>query len=186
MMTRRIVPLLVVVGMLCCSCAWAQTDTGTTPDTTAPVQPGPQPAYTYPDTTPSLDFLNGSIENSSVTIGVNGGFAFDSNGYPNTSGSQNRWLTNAGASLKLQQFFPKFSWRLGYSGGLQIYNQLSGPGNSSTNRYSQSANADIIWQLSRHWQLLANDNFIDSADPFDSYLTIPGAPTANNPNAVAY
>src|SRR5664279_1740864 len=104
MMTRRIVPLLVVVGMLCCSCAWAQTDTGTTTDTTTPVQPGPQPAYTYPDTTPSLDFLTGSIENSSVTIGLYGGFAFDSNGYPNSNSSQNRWLTNVGAHIRIQQF----------------------------------------------------------------------------------
>ena len=185
-MTRRIVPLLMFVGMLCCSCAWAQTDTGTTTDTTAPVQPGPKPAYTYPDTTPSLDFLNGSIENSSVTLGLHGGFAVDSNGYPNTNGSQTRWLTNVGASIKLQQYLPKFSWNLGYTGGLQIYNQLSGPSNSSTNRYSQTATAGFIWQLSRHWQLLANNSFVESADPFDSFVTIPGTPTANNPNAVAY
>ncbi len=29
-------------------------------------------------------------------IGVNAGFAFDSNGYPNRHGSQSRWLTNLG------------------------------------------------------------------------------------------
>ena len=185
-MTRRIVPLLMVVGMLCCSCAWAQTDTGTATDTTTPVQPGPQPAYTYPDTTPSLDFLTGSIENSSITIGLHGGFAFDSNGYPNTNGSEQRWLTNLGASIRLQQFLPKFSWNLAYSGGLQLYNQLSGPSNGGTNTYAQTASAGFIWQISPHWQLLANDHFVDSADPFDSFLTIPGAPTANNPNAVAY
>ena len=184
-MTRRIVPLLVVAGMLCCSCAWAQTDTGTT-DNQTPVQPGPQPAYTYPDTTPSLDFLSGSIENSSITLGATAGFAFDSNGYPNTNTSQNRWLTNLGANVRIQQFLPKFSWNLGYSGGLQVYKQFSGPSNANTNRYAQSASGGFIWQFAPHWQLLANDRYVYSADPFGSFLTIPGNPTANNPNAVAY
>src|SRR5271167_1378671 len=104
MMTRRIVPLLVVAGILSCTCAWAQTDTSGTTDNTPPVQPGPKPAYTYPDTTPSLDFLTGSIENSSITLGVGTGFAFDSNGYPNTTTSQDRWLYNISPSIRIQQF----------------------------------------------------------------------------------
>jgi hypothetical protein len=183
-MTRHIVPLLVVVGLLCCSCALAQTDTGTT-DNTAPVQPGPTPAYTYPDTTPSLDFLTGSIENSSITLGANAGFSFDSNGYPGSNGTNNRWLTNLGGSIRIQQFLPRFSWDLAYSGGLQIYKQLSGR-SSSTNRYAQSASGGFLWQLSKHWQMKANDRYAYSADPFDSFRTIPGTPTANNPNAVSY
>jgi hypothetical protein len=133
-----------------------------------------------------LDFLSGSIENSSITIGLNGGFAFDSNGYPNTNGSQQRWLTNLGASIRLQQFLPKLSWNLAYSGGLQLYNQLSGPSNGNSSRYSQTGSGGLIWQFAPHWQLLANDHFVDSADPFNSFLTIPGVPSANNPNAVAY
>ncbi len=185
-MTLRIVPLLVVAGMLCCSCASAQTDTSGTTDNTTPVQPGPTPAYTYPDTTPSLDFLTGSTENSSITIGANAGFAFDGNGYPNSNGSQGRWLTNLGASIKIQQLLPKFSWNLGYNGGLQLYNQISGRSNSATSRYSQGASAGFIWQFAKHWQMLANDQYSHSADPFDSFLTIAGTPTANNPNAVAY
>src|SRR5450755_442945 len=185
MMTRRIVPILVVVGILCCTCAWAQTDTGTV-DNTHPVQPGPQPAYTYPDTTPSLDFLTGSIENSSITLGIGAGFSFDSNGYPNTSGSENRWLFNVAPSIRIQQFLPKFSWNGTYAGGLQVYQQVSGPGNGNQNLFSQTAGGGFIWQLARHWQLLGNESYRYSADPFDSFLTISGTPTANNPNAVAY
>ena len=185
-MTRRIVPLLMIVGLLCCSCALAQTDTSGTTDNTAPVQPGPQPAYTYPDTTPSLDFLTGSIENSSITLGAHAGFAFDSNAYPGTNGSQNRWLTNLGASIRIQQFLPRFSWNLGYTGGLQTFTVISGPARSSSPRYAQSASGGFIWQFAKHWQMLAHDRYVYSADPFDSFLAIPGNPTANNPNAVSY
>jgi len=184
-MTRR-VALLVVMMVLCCVCALAQTDTGVNTDTTAPTQPGPKPAYTYPDTTPSLDFLTGSIENSSITLGVHGGFSFDNNGYPNSNGSQNRWLTNVGANIHIRQFLPKFSWNLGYSGGLQTYQQISGSANSNSPRYAQTASGGFIWQFAPHWQVLGNDSYVDSADPFASFLTIPGNPTANNPNAVAY
>ena len=184
-MTRRIVPLLVVVGILSCTCAWAQNDTSGTTDNTPPAQPGPKPAYTYPDTTPSLDFLTGSIENSSISLGANAGFAYDSNGYPNSNSNQSRWLTNVGGSVRIQQFLPKISWNVGYSGGLQLYHQISGS-SSNSNLFGQSASGGVIWQFARHWQLLANDSYGYSADPFESFLTIPGAPTANNPNAIAY
>jgi outer membrane protein assembly factor BamA len=40
--------------------------------------------------------------------------------------------------------------------------------------------------LSQHWQLLGNDGFTYSANPFDSYLSTPGIPTMNNPNPVSY
>ena len=74
--------------MLCGTCVWAQNDTGA-PDNGAPTQPGPKPAYTYPDTTPSLDFLSSSVENSSITLGIGAGFSFDSNAYSYSSGSRN-------------------------------------------------------------------------------------------------
>ena len=176
--------LLVLLG-LCCGCAWAQTDTGA-PDTGAPVQPGPKPAYTYPDTTPSLDFLSGSIENSSITLGISTGFTYDSNAYANSSISQNWWLFHVSPSIRIQQFLPKFSWHFSYTGGYQTYTAVSGPGNPNSNLFSQNAGAGFLWQLARRWQLLANDNFVYSANPFDSYLTSTGTPTMNNPNPVLY
>jgi hypothetical protein len=184
-MTRRIGTILLILGMLCGTCAWAQTDTGTT-DTSAPTQPGPKPAYTYPDTTPSLDFLSQSIENSSITLGIGGGFSYDSNAYSNSSAGQSWWLFNVRPSIKIQQFLPKLSWNVAYSGGYQYQTQLAGRANSNSNRFSQIASGGFLWQLARRWQLLGSDNYSYSANPFDSYLTSVGTPTMNNPNPVTY
>ena len=181
--------LLQMLLVLCCGCVWAQTDTGT-PDTTAPkpaytypdetppTQPGPKPAYIYPDTTPTLDFLSESIENSSITLGIATGFS----GYSNS----NWWLYHVTPSIKIQQFFPNFSWKAGYSGGYQTYVNQSRSGNGNNNLFSQNANAGFLWQMSPHWQLMANNNFHYSANPFDSYVTTPGTPTINDPNPVIY
>src|SRR5215469_6938141 len=192
-MFPRLSVLMLLVGFLGCSCAQAQTDTGTPEpkpaytiqDETPPTQPGPKQAYTYPDTTPSLDFLTNSIENSSITLGIGAGFAYDSNGYPSNS-HQSRWLFNVAPTVKIQQFLPTFSWHASYAGGLQIYNQISGPANANQSLFSQAFGGGFIWQMARHWQLLGNESFLYSADPFASYRTIPGTPTANNPNPVPY
>src|SRR5271166_2131061 len=184
-MTSRFGPILLILGILCGTCAWAQTDTGAT-DTGAPTQPGPKPAYTYPDTTPSLDFLSQSIENSSITLGISGGFSYDSNAYSNLSGGETWWLFNVRPDIRIQQFLPKLSWNVSYAGGYQTYTYISGPSNHNNNRFSQIASAGFIWQMARRWQLLGNDNYTYSANPFDSYLTGSGTPTANNPNPVTY
>lgn len=185
-MRRRIVPILLALGMLYGTCAWAQNDTGTS-DTTAPVQPGPKPAYTYPDATPSLDFLNGAVENSSITLGIGSGVSYLSNGYSNSNlSSQGRWQFQVMPRIAIQQFRPKLRWNLGYSGGYQTYTQPSSVASGNYNLFSQDANAGLLWQFSPHWQLSANDSFIYSANPFDSYLTHVGTPTLNNPNPVTY
>jgi hypothetical protein len=188
---------LLAFLVLCCGCVWAQTDSGT-PDTTGPkpaytyddqtpaTQPGPQPAYTYPDTTPSLDFLTQSIENSSITLGIRGGFAYYSNAYATGTVNSNWWLFSVGPSIHIQQFFPKFSWNAGYTGGYQAHTYQKSRGNANNNLFAQSASAGFLWQMSRHWQLLGSDNFHYSANPFDSYLTTPGTPTMNNPNPIIY
>ncbi len=185
-MIRRFGPFLLILGILCATCASAQTDTGT-PDTGAPTQPGPKPAYTYPDTTPSLDFLSQSIENSSITLGIGGGFSYDSNA--NTTGianySQSWWLFNVRPSIAIQQFRPRLTWNVGYSGGYQYYTQVTGAP-SNNNRFSQVASAGFLWQIAKHWQLQGSDNYSYSANPFDSYLTTIGTPTMNNPNPVTY
>ena len=191
--------LLVMFLVLCSGCVSAQTDTGT-PDTsgpkpaytyqdqTPPTQPGPQPAFTYPDTTPSLDFLSESIENSSITLGIMTGFSYSSNAYGTNGANSNWWLYHVTPSIRIQQFFPKFSWRAGYSGGYQTYLYSNGRGNANNNNnlFSQNADAGFIWQLSPHWQLMANNNFHYSANAFGSYPTTPGHPTMNNPNPIFY
>ena len=189
-MMRRIGPSLLLAAVLYGSCALAQTDTGASPDESSPAtQPGPKPAFTYPDAAPSLDFLTSSIENSSIMLGISTGFAYDSNGYPNTVGNattNDRWLYDVAPSVRIQQFLPKLVWHAGYSGGLQIYDQVNGRSNGNSNLYSQSATGGFLWQLAKHWQLGGNESYRYSANPFDSYLTIPGTPTANNPNPVSY
>ena len=184
-MRRRFGPILLVLGILLSGCAWAQNDTGT-PDTTAPTQPGPKPAYTYPDATPSLDFLNGAVENSSITLGIGAGFSYLTNAYSNVNNSQGRWQFQVTPSISIQQFRPRLKWNLGYSGGYMTYTQPSSVASGNYNLFSQDANAGFLWQLAPHWQLAANDNFVYSADPFSSYLTHVGSPTLNNPNPVTY
>lgn len=186
-MTRRLGPILLAMAILWVTCAWAQNDTGS-PDNATPTQPGPKPAYTYPDATPSLDFLSQSVENSSIELGISAGFSYDSNAYSNTSTGQNFWLFNVTPSIKIQQFRPNLSWNVSYAGGYQnyTYTQQIARAYSNNNLFSQRAGAGFTWQLAPHWQLIANDNFSYSANPFDSFLTTPGTPTMNNPNPVTY
>ena len=179
-------PILLGFLILYSGTALAQTDTGTG-DTGVPTQSGPKPAFTYPDATPSLDFLNGALENSSITLGISGGVSYLNYGYNTINGTQDRWLYNVTPSIRIQQFRPKLAWNAGYSGGLQYYTQ-PGNGRSSGNStyFYQSANGGFLWQMSPHWQMRGNTDFTHSANPFDSYLTIVGTPTQNNPNPVTY
>ena len=180
-MTHRFGLLLLAVGTLFCTCVWAQNDTGTT-DNTAPVQPGPKPAYIYPDASPSLDFLTPALENSSITLGISGGVAYDSTGYYANSG-QNFWIFQVAPSIKIQEFRPNLSWNVSYAPGYQLYTR---PGPSNNNLFSQRVSAGFLWQMARRWQLAGSDTFTHSANPFDSYLTVPGNPSMNNPNPVTY
>jgi hypothetical protein len=186
-MTRRIGSLLLAVGILCCTSAWAQSDTGT-PDNQVPTQPGPKPAYTYPDTTPSLDFLNPVLENSSITLGIGGGFSYDSYGYRYTTTTSNQafWLFHVAPSIKIQEFRPNLSWSVSYAPGYQYYSYPSGQVNTNNNLLSHRASAEFLWQLARRWQLIGSDSFTYSADPLGSYIATPGTPTMNNPNPVSY
>ena len=184
-MTRWFGPILLALGILCSTCVRAQNDTGA-PDSGAPTQPGPKPAYTYPDATPSLDFLSQSVENSSITLGIGAGFTYDSNAYANSSTSQSWWLFHVTPSIRIQQFRPKLAWHISYAGGFQTYTSKSGSPSSNANLFSQNAGAGFLWQMSRHWQLMASNSFRYSANPFDSFLITPGIPTMNNPNPVSY
>ena len=186
-MIRSSWPLVIALGILWGTCAWAQNDTGAS-DNSTPTQPGPKPAFTYPDTTPSLDFLNGELENSSITLGVGAGVSYLSNGYRSSSSSnQDSWLFHVAPNIKIQQFRRKLSWYAAYSGGLQTYT-YSGNGSSSqsNNLFYQSVSARLLWQIARHWQMQGGNFFTHSANPFDSYVTHTGTPTQNNPNPVTY
>jgi len=185
-MTTSFGPTLIVLLFLCCGCALAQTDTGTG-DTGTPVQPGPKPAFTYPDALPSLDFLNAAVENSSITLGIGAGVSYLSNTYGLNS-NQDRVVTQVTPSIRIQQFRPRLAWHISYAGGWQHFTQVNGVsnGNLNNNLFSQNASAGFLWQLARRWQLTARNQFVYSANPFDSYISSTGTPTMNNPNPVTY
>jgi hypothetical protein len=61
---------------------------------------------------------------------------------------------------------------------------LQGSSNYST--LYQRANANILWQFSKRWQLAVKDNYIYTNDPFEPYLTLDRVPTFNDPNPVIY
>ncbi|HVP54631.1 MAG TPA: hypothetical protein VMU45_06490 [Candidatus Eisenbacteria bacterium] len=177
--------MLLALLILGGGCARAQSDTGSA-DTGAPTQPGPKPAFTYPDATPSLDFLNGAIENSSLTLGISAGASYLDYTYSTLTSNQNRWLFHIAPSIKIQQFRPRLSWHVSYAGGWQIYTNPNNLSGSNSNLFAQNAGAGFLWQMARHWQLNATDHFTYSANPFDSFIAQPGTPTINNPNPVTY
>ena len=186
-MTRWVGPVLLLLGILCSTCAWAQNDIGGQ-DTGAPTQPGPKPAYTYPDAAPSLDFLTQSVENSSLTLGLGAGFSYDSNAYSTgTATNQNFWLFHVTPSIEIQQFRPKLSWNVSLCTGLSDVFSAKPRGTSSTTICSRSGQARDLsgrcLRIGSSWQMTA---YTYSANPFDSYLTTPGTPTMNNPNPVTY
>ena len=179
-------PIVISLALLCATCAWSQSQSQPPSDadqsTDTQAQPGPKPAFTYPDETPSLDFISQAAENSAITLGIGGGVGWFGN--INRNNTQNRVLLQVRPSIKIEQYRPKLAWYFSYAGGLQSYTE---GGNSGYNNiFGQTANADILWQFAKHWQMHANDEFIYSANPFDSYITHQGSPTVNNPAPETY
>ena len=86
-MTRRFGPILLVVGILCSTCAWAQTDTGGTPTLARPLSLARSRLTPIRMRRRRWTSSPGSMENSSITLGIGAGFSYDSNGYPTTSRS---------------------------------------------------------------------------------------------------
>lgn len=184
-MRFKFISLALLMTLMSVLCAWSQT----VDDTGAPVQAGPQPVFTYPDTTHSLDFLSGAVENSALTLGGDVGMTYLSNGYG--SGQENnssRIGYTIAPLIKIQQYFPKLSWSGSYSGGLQEYRYLgNSPRNTGNNNiFRQNATGQVLWQFAPHWQLHGKEQFTHSANPFDSYIAVPGDPSSNDPNNYTY
>jgi hypothetical protein len=132
-----------------------------------------------------LDFISQAAENSALTLGVSGGIGYFGNiGRDTNSSNQNRVLLQVRPSIKIEQYRPKLVWYFSYAGGLQSYTEGGNSGYS--NIFGQAATADILWQFAKHWQMHADDQFIYSANPFDSYITHQGSPTVNNPAPETY
>ncbi len=179
-MKRRFMPLLLLLGLLAASCAWAQQ----VPDTEPPDQSsvGPTPTYVHPEQLPSLDFVSQAVENSSLKLGVNVGASYDSDGaFDPNYGSVTRLFVLP--TIGLKQLRSNLAWSFDYTGGLSAY-----PDGKQANSFSNGARADILYQFAPHWQLHLNDLFLYTTDPFyGGYSTsslppnIPN-PTIYNPN----
>ena len=177
---------LGIVLVLSCACAWSQNDAGST-DNAPPAQPGPTPAFTYPDASPTMDFLNEATENSSITLGAATGFSYYSASPQSDNGTgTDSWLFHVAPLIKIQQYRSRFSWKASYSPGYQRYTHSGERGAPANNLFQQRASGQFLWQMSPHWQMMGENDFSHSANPFDAYLTSPGNPSINNPNPVTY
>src|SRR5271167_4058728 len=145
-MKRRFGPILLIMGVLCGTYAWAQVDTGPA-DSGAPAQSGPKPAYTYPDATPSLDFLSHAPENSKITLGISTGFTYDSTGYSTGSQGVSWWLYQVSPNIAIQQVLPRLSWNIAYSAGYQTFTHQTGLGNPNNGLFAQTAGGGLLWQF---------------------------------------
>ncbi len=147
----------------------------------APTTPGPKPQYTQVDPGKSLDFLGEAVGRSNLNLGMYLQAAYDTNiaAFSPTRESQMSYF--AGPHIGISQYRTKFALSLAYDGGLGAYQQLP-----NSDSYSQTASADILYQISSRWQAHANDQYGYSADPFGSYYTITGQPSPSNPNPSIY
>jgi len=180
--------LLLVLGFV--GCAWAQDETpppapapGNAPtEEPAPTQStGPKPEYTQIDPGKSLDFLGEAVGRSNLNLGFNFETAYDTNiaAFGTQTLSQTSYYL--GPHIGLSQYRPRLALNLSYDGGLAVYPQLS-----NSNTYGQTGTADILYQLSSHWQAHASDRYIYNANPFGTYFTIIGQPSPNDPNPNTY
>jgi hypothetical protein len=143
--------------------------------------PGPKPEYTEVDPGKSLNFLGEAVNHSNLSLGMMVQAIYDTNiaSFATTRLSQASYIF--APQIGFSQYRPKLALNIAYTGGLGIYQQLS-----SSNTYSQTGSADILYQVSSRWQAHANDRYSYSADPFGSYFTVIGQPQPNNPNPNVY
>ncbi len=178
--------LLLVVGVV--MGAWAQDEAPPPAQAPAPAtsqeptqSTGPKQQYTEVDPGKSLDFLGEAVSHSTLALGMTLQAVYDSNiaTFSPQRESQNSYLVLP--HIAISQYRPDLALNFSYDGGLGVYQQLP-----NSNTYSQTATADILYQMSSHWQGHLSDRYSYSADPFGSYYTVIGQPTPNNPNPNIY
>ena len=63
--------------------------------------------------------------------------------------------------------------QLGYIGGVNLTGMTFGA-NSTYTTLNQQANARILWNFAKHWQMRIKDNYLYSDDPFQPFLDLCG------------
>ena len=144
---------------------------------------GPQVAYTHPEQLPPLTLLNEVTANTGFRFNFSTGLLSDYN----TGSDHGYWQTqgSAGAGVHITQIRPTVFWDFRYNGGASI-SALSLASSSNYIGVNQNAGLNVLWQLSPHWQLAVQDQYIYTNDPFEPYLTVDRTPTFNDPNPVFY
>jgi hypothetical protein len=189
-MKRRFGLCILLVLIAVAVGAWAQDEAPAPPPAQAPApspseEPtqttGPKPEYTEVDPGKSLNFLGEAVGHSNLNLGMLVQAAYDSNiaAFSQTKLPQYSYLV--GPHIGISQYRAKLALNLWYDGGFAVYTQLA-----HSDTYSQTAAADVIYQLSSRWQAHANDRYIYSANPFGSYYTLTTQPSPNDPNPNTY
>ncbi len=189
-MKGKLGPFLVALVVFSVPAAWSQTGTtgtttdqsqGDSTDQTQPSSNGPQVAFTHPEQLPPLALLNEATADTGLQLGVTTGTTIDTNAGGFTPHPLLETWYFFRPNISILQIRPKVAWSLSYAGGFTVVPQLT-----QSNTMSHDATGDILYQLSRHWQLHAHDAFIYTADPFQSFDVIGGAPRYNDPNPTIY
>jgi len=181
-------PFLVILALLSARLAWSQAGSSDSSQSGSAessqqqqASDGPQPVFTHPEERPPLAMLDEVTAHSFINVGLGATVAWDSNansfGYPGYS----QTVFIATPSFQLRQTRPTFTWYVGAESSLQA---SDGQGYYRTS--NPVASAGFIYQLSRRWQLYANDHYIYSADLFQQYSVYSGAPSYNQPNPTVY
>ena len=146
---------------------------------------GPQVAYTNSEQLPPLTMLNEVTANTGIQLLMRTGAVMDYTSWAGSSHGYWQTLGQFGGGVNITQIRPTLMWNFQYNGGVSL-DALSSRGSSNYSTLYQRANANILWQFSKRWQLAVNDNYVYTNDPFEPYLTLDRVPTFNDPNPVIY
>ena len=166
-----------------------QSQTGSTDESqTGPADQqstGPQVAYTHPEQLPPLTMLNEVTANTGIRLNMTTGFSELHNSYAGSAQSYWQSFGTVGGGVHITQIRPTLVWDVAYNGGVSL-SALTLPGASSYTTLNQNARANILWQFAKRWQLVVQDRYFYTNDPFTPYLTEDRVPTFNDPNPVIY
>ncbi len=184
-MKGKLGPFLVALAVFSVPLAWSQTGTPdqSQSDSTDQSQqsPGPQVAYTHPEQLPPLALLNEATADTGLQLGFSTGTTVDTNAGGFTVNHLLETWYFFRPNISVLQIRPKLIWSLDYSGGFSVVPQVS-----NFNSLSHNGTADVLYQISRHWQVHAHDSYSYTNDPFESFDTITGTPRYNDPNPTVY
>src|SRR5208283_4051919 len=104
---------------------------------------------------------------SFINFGLGAITAWDSNAAAFSYRGYSQTFFILGPSVQVKQTRPTLNWYLSAYGGL-----TSGTSSYYYTTSNPSASAGFLYQISRHWQLNVNDNYMYTADPFRQYVVL--------------